>query len=123
MAATELMLGDLLAEGSVNQIKKAMQHHLKAIEIAAPIANDQRFQTRRMAKHILIDAHLAVARDVSLGEFQRQDEVVPKWLSRARALVEEYIQRDQGDPALRLRVYEEILATAADLRIRTTPSA
>ncbi|MEM8678301.1 MAG: tetratricopeptide repeat protein [Planctomycetota bacterium] len=115
-AATELVMGDLLAEGSVNKIKAAMQHHLKAIEIAAPIANDERFQVRRMAKELLIDAHLAVARDVSLGEFQRQEEVVPKWLSRARALVEEYIQRDQGDPALRLAVYQQILATAADLR-------
>lgn len=114
-ALAELQMGNLIAEGPTPQFKKAMQHHLRAIDLAAPLANDRRFVPRRLAKHVLIDAHLAVARNISRGDYQRQTEVAPKWLSRGRALVEELIKRDQGDPALRLKVHRYIMATAADL--------
>ena len=92
-----------------------MQHHLRAIDLAAPIANERQFAARRLAKQVLVDAHLAVARNISRGDYQRQNEVAPRWLSRGRALVEEYVKRDQGDPALRLKVHRYIMATAADL--------
>jgi len=49
--------------------------------------------------------------------------VVPKWLSRASALVDEYVERDEGDPALRLKVYRQMLATAADLRADGNPDS
>ena len=121
-AHAEQQLGDMIAASQPGQFKKAMQHHLKAIEIAATLANDQRFQVRRLAKQVLFNAHLAVARDISLGEFQKQNEVVPKWLSRARAIVDESIERDQGDRVQRLKVYSTILASAADLRNPDDPA-
>jgi tetratricopeptide (TPR) repeat protein len=118
----ELQLGNLIAEGPAPRHKEAMQHHLTAIDLAAPLANDRRFMSRRLAKRILVDAHLAVARNISRGKYQRQRQVAPKWLSRGRALVEELISRDQGDPALRLVVYQNILSTAADLNNPDDPS-
>jgi tetratricopeptide (TPR) repeat protein len=88
----ELQMGNLIANGPMPRFKEAMQHHLKAIDLAAPLANDRRFMSRRLAKRVLIDAHLAVARDISRGKYQRQKQVAPKWLSRARALVEELVR-------------------------------
>lgn len=120
-AAAKNILGDVLTSQQPGKFNEAMQHHLKAIELAAPLANDARFDVRRLAKRTLVDAHLAVARDIALGDYQRQLEIVPKWLSRARALTEEFIRRDQGDRALRLKVQRVILATAADLRYPDSP--
>lgn len=121
-AAGELLVGNIYAWQAPGRFKEAMQHHLAAIELAAQLVNDPRFEVRRLAKEILVDCHLAVARNISLGEYDRQDVVVPKWLARAAALVEEYVQRDEGDPALRLKLYRQMLATAADLRSDGDPA-
>jgi tetratricopeptide (TPR) repeat protein len=112
----------LIANGPTPRFKEAMTHHLGAIDLAAPLANAREFEARRLAKHILVDAHLAVARNISRGKYQRQRQVVPKWLSRSRALVEELVTRDQGDPALRLKVYQHVLASAADLENPDDPA-
>ena len=121
-AMASLLKGNLIADGSTPRYKEAMKHHLRAIDLAAPLANDPAFADRRLAKHILVDAHLGVARNISQGKYQRQRTGVPKWLSRSRALVEELITRDQGDPALRLKVYKHVLASAADLENPDDPS-
>ncbi len=120
-AMGESLLGRLSAEGHGSDYKEAMEHHLKAIEMAAPLANSREFLTRRMAKRILIESHMCVSRNISLGDFQRQDVVVPKWISRSRALVEEFVKRDQGDASLRLDIYRLMFATAADLRNTDNP--
>ncbi len=120
-AEIELIEGDILAEEKAGQFNQAMRHHLRAIRLAAPLANDSRFVPRRTAKLTLIQAHLAVARDISLGSFQKQREVVPRWLNRGKALVEEYVRRDQGDRGLRLVAAAEALACAANLRNSEDP--
>ncbi len=122
-AETQAVLGDLVASGQEGEYKVALNHHLRAIELAAPVANEREFAQRRLAKDVLIQAHLAIARDISLGEFQSQDTVVPQWLGRARALVEEAIKRDQGDRTYRLDVYRQTLATAADIRNGDNPAS
>lgn len=121
-AMASLQRGNLIANGPSPRYKEAMKHHLRAIDLAAPLANDRSFDARRLAKHILVDAHLSVARNISRGKYQRQRKVVPKWLSRSRALVEELVTRDQGDPALRLKVYQHVVASAADLENPDDPS-
>ncbi|HEY6562979.1 MAG TPA: tetratricopeptide repeat protein, partial [Pirellulaceae bacterium] len=120
-AQVAVILGDVLAQEKPGQFNRALRKHLKGIELAAPLANDPRFEVRRAAKRTLIEAHLAVARDISLGNFQRQLEVVPKWVDRAKALVEEYVQRDQGDRALRLVAAHQSLAAAADVQNPSDP--
>ncbi len=121
-ATASLIKGNLIADGRTPRYKDAMKHHLRAIDLAAPLANDPGFESRRRAKNILVDAHLSVARNISRGKYQKQRQVVPKWLSRSRSLVEELITRDQGDPALRLKVYRHVLASAADLDNPDEPS-
>jgi hypothetical protein len=63
-----------------------------------------------MAKDILVDAHLAVAQDIALGNFQRKREVVPKWLTRATQLAEDFVAHDAGDETIRMEVYRTTLA-------------
>ena len=45
-----------------------------------------------------------------MGNFQRQREVVPKWLLRATELAEEFITGDEGDETVRMEIYRTTLA-------------
>ena len=108
-ARAHCLLGNLLAIGPDANHEEALEHHLKAIDLGIDSTDDRRFATRRMAKHVLVDAHMSVARDIALGNFQRQQEVVPKWLLRATELADEFISDDNGDELLRLHVFRNTL--------------
>jgi tetratricopeptide (TPR) repeat protein len=103
-ARAECQLGDLIAAGPVRNYKDAMQHHMAAIQLAAPLANDANFEVRQSAKRVLVDAHLAVANDIARGDWQRKAETVSKWLSSASELASNMIEHDGGDPSLKLLV-------------------
>ncbi len=109
-ARAEYQWGNLRALGSEPDMQEALNHHLKAIELAAKHASDGNTDVRHMAKDILVDAHLAIAQDIALGHFQRQREVVAKWLTRATELAEEFIGSDAGDETMRMEVYRTTLA-------------
>lgn len=101
-ARAECQLGDLLANFSKPDFQQAIEHHQQAIKLATPLAADERFQVRRAAKRVLIDAHLAVAGDVARGNWRRQLEVTTKWAERADLLVEDFVTNERGDQTLRL---------------------
>ena len=42
-AGSECLLGDLLAQSSDGRYKEAMEHHLRSIELVAPLANEREF--------------------------------------------------------------------------------
>jgi tetratricopeptide (TPR) repeat protein len=114
-ARANCQLGDLLALGTEADHHKALKYHLQAIDLAMKVVGEKRFAIRRMAKRVLIDAHLSVARDIALGNFQRQKEVVPKWLLRATELADEFIADDHGDALLRVHIFRATLATYGEL--------
>jgi tetratricopeptide (TPR) repeat protein len=109
-ARAEYQWGNLMVMGPEPNLQEATTHHLKAIELASKSVTDPIAEDRRMAKDLLLDAHLAVAQDIALGNYQRQKEVVPKWLSRAKELAEDLVSREQGDPILQMEVYRTMLA-------------
>lgn len=109
-ARAEYQWGNLLAVGPEADPQDAITHHLKAIELAAKHVRSTHGETRRMAKDILVDAHLAVAQDIAVGNFQRQREVVPRWLTRATELAEDFIEEDAGDETMRMEIYRTTLA-------------
>lgn len=112
-ARAECQMGDLIANGPKPAYKEAMQHHLAAIRIAAPMADESRFAIRRAAKRVLVDAHLAVALDIARGDFRNKTQVTAKWLERSHALVDDLIAEEQGDPVVRLwAMRTELLASA-----------
>ena len=121
-AAALSLLGRLVSMGLAGNHKSAMQYHLDAIDIAAKLVNDPVRDRRRLAKMTLIRSHLAIARNISMGDFQKQQKVVPKWLSRSRALIDEFVEHERGDRSIYLDLYRQILATAADIRNTEDPS-
>lgn len=117
------LLGNLLAASPAHDYKQAMEHHMSAIQAADPLSISEHVAIRRAAKQVLIDAHLAVAHDIAAGTFQQKERVVPKWLSRASAYVQDMIEAEDGDPALRLKLVRGALATcvAAPGKVDATP--
>jgi len=103
-------LGDLLAASPAHDYKLAMEHHLSAVKAADPLSLDKRLAVRRAAKLLLVDAHLAVANDIAYGYWQQKETAVTKWLTRAQAYVDDLINHEEADPALRLLVARGALA-------------
>lgn len=120
-AAAELAWGNLLAHGPERDYPAAVTHHTKAIKLATPLAQSENAAERRVALQLLIDANLAVARDVGLGNYKRQSEVVPKWLNKAQALQQLAVQ-DGVDEALELQVASKSLAALAGMSEPLDPS-
>ena len=112
-ARAEYQLGNLIASGPDPVFEEAMAHHLKAVDLSVKHVNDKAAKVRRMAKNILVEAHIAVAQDIALGNFQKKSDVVPKWLTRAAQLGDDFIENDHGDETIRLRVYRSTLAIYA----------
>ncbi len=105
-AAALSLQGELVAARDGANTSKAMRYHTRAIKIADPLAVSADDQVRRLAKEILLETHLAVARDIAWGNWKKKEDVVPRWLERASAFAEESIDNEGGSLELRLRVAE-----------------
>ncbi len=121
-ASAELAWGNVLAYGPERDYPAAVSHHTKAIKLATPLAQSKQAAERRVALRILIDANLAVARDVALGNYKRQTEVVPKWIEKAKALQQLALQ-DGADEFLELHVAAASLTALAAMSEPLDPSA
>ncbi|NOZ38930.1 MAG: hypothetical protein GXP24_01730 [Planctomycetes bacterium] len=114
-------MGLLASLGSQKVAKRAMPLHSKAIEIADRLAVDDDPLVRLPAKQLLVEAHLAVAVEISVGDWQQKDESVPQWIERASALAEALIAEDSSYLPLRLQVAVSSLAAAANLEKPINP--
>jgi len=108
-ARSELVLGELTAGGQ-RDFKAAVSRFMTAIRLATPLAEDDRFAVRRQAKETLVEAHLATGLCIAAGDWQKKEEVCEKWFDRAESYVADLVDRDQGDPALKLKLIQHRLA-------------
>jgi len=109
-------MGLLASLGSKKVARRAMPLHSKAIEIADRLAVGDDPLVSQQAKQLLVEAHLAVAVEISLGDWQQKDETVPQWIERSSALAEALIAEDaEAFLPLRLQVAVSSLAAAANL--------
>jgi tetratricopeptide (TPR) repeat protein len=109
-------MGLLASLGSQEIAKRAVPLHTKAIDLADELAVDADSAVRRAAQQLLVDAHLAIAEQISLGEFQRKDEFVAQWIGRASALAEEMIAAGDGDLSWRLKIAVAALKAGGNLQ-------
>lgn len=121
-AQAELLWGDVLSHGPARDYPTAIEHHTKAIRLATPLAKDADPAVRRSALLTLVDANMAIARDVALGNYKRKGEVVPKWLAKAEAAKRQAIE-DGAHEHLELQVAAGTLATYACLAEPLDPTA
>lgn len=109
-------LGDLASTGPTHDYKHAIEHYTKAIETADALVKHRTAAIRRDAKHVLVDAHLGAAMCVAWGNWNKKETMVPKWLGRAGEVIDDLVQRDQGDPELRFQLARRTLAAQVGMR-------
>lgn len=122
-ARARLQLGDQWTAGAKRDFGKAMEQHLRAIEQAQALADDPKAAVRRSAKEVLLDAHLAVARDVAWGQWKNKTEAVSSWIDKARVLADDLVAHEEGCPELKLRVARQAVASCVGAQGEMDPSA
>jgi tetratricopeptide (TPR) repeat protein len=109
-------LGDLASIGPTHDYKQAIEFYTKAIETADAIAKHRTATIRREAKYVLVDAHLGASMCVAWGNWNKKENVVPKWLGRANEVIDDLVQRDDGDPELKFQLARRTLAAQVGMR-------
>ena len=110
------LLGDLVSSGPNPDYPRAIEYHTQAIKTADPLAINRHPAIRLAAKEVLIDAHLGAAHDIAWGSWNEQKLAVSRWLDRATAFAEEYIENDGGSVEHRFRVAHRALAVSIGLK-------
>lgn len=111
----------LASLGDVQIASKAIPFDSRAIEIADRVATTKDDSTRRMAKQLLVEAHLAVAEEISRQAFNQKVESLSLWVGRASGLAEECIENDGGNVELRLLIAQRALAALANFKPTLDP--
>ncbi len=101
-AAAYCQWGDLLQQTGSQKNREAVAHHVKAIELAAPVVNDSHVAVRRAAKRTLIDAHLALAVDIAAGDWENKEATVGQWLKRSKIYIDDMRTNEQATAELEL---------------------
>lgn len=114
-------MGRLASQGDAKVADKSIGFHTMAIEVADNLATSDDLRERRAALEVLLDAHLAIAREVARRDYDSKIETVSQWIARASGLAEEMIANEGGELELRLRVAEQSLAAVASLKPTKDP--
>ncbi len=114
-------MGLLAAMGEASIADKAVGFHTMAIDEADKLATSDDVAKRRLAKRLLVEAHLAIAVDISQREYSNKMDNVAQWVSRASAFAEEAIENDGGDLGLRVRVAQQSLAALSNFKPANDP--
>lgn len=114
--------GDLFADGPDRNYGQAMDAHTRAVRLAETAVDDKRLAVRRTAKDVLIDAHLGIAEDIAWGDWKGKEEVVAKWLDKARRMADQWSQAGEASPDMRLVVRRRAAACCVGLQGLGDPS-
>ena len=115
-------LARLATLGDAGIASKAISFDLEAIRLADVAASSKNVKERRAAKRLLVEAHLAIARDVASHAYANKLESVSQWVGRASGLAEDFIANDGGSLELRLLVANEALAALASFKPSKDPT-
>ncbi len=122
-AAGFAQLGDLLLEGPRRDVDDALKFHQAALKLAIPLASDADSPDRRAALGIVIDSHLAIAQDISLGNWRNKPQAIDGWTRRAAQFAQRAIQQGDAGADAVLSVSRAALAAHAALRGATDGGA
>jgi tetratricopeptide (TPR) repeat protein len=114
-------MGKLAALGDSEIASKAIAFENRSIALADSLATSKNIKERRAAKEVLIEAHLAVARQIARQDFDNKLASVSQWISRASGLAEDMIEHDGGTLELRLLVARESLEALANFKPTKDP--
>jgi tetratricopeptide (TPR) repeat protein len=114
-------MGKLAALGDIEIASKAIAFENRSISLADSLATSKNIKERRAAKQVLIEAHLAVARQIAKQDFENKLASVSQWIARSSGLAEDMIEHDGGSLELRLLVARESLEALANFKPTKDP--
>ena len=115
-------MGKLAALGDAEIASKSIPFENRAIALADSLATSKNVKERRAAKQVLIEAHLAVARQIAKQDYANKLQSVSQWIGRASGLAEDFIAHDGGSVDLRLLVAKESLESLASFKAGKDPA-
>ncbi|MDR0869594.1 MAG: hypothetical protein LBN39_02260 [Planctomycetaceae bacterium] len=77
------LLGDLYRTSQNPDYEIAIECHSDAIRLATALIDNDNPTVRQSAKDVLFEAHLGAAKDVAWGKWDKKEEAINKWISRA----------------------------------------
>ena len=113
--------GRLASLGEENIAKKAINFHKMAIDLADQLATSADDNERRIAKRLLVQSHLDVARGLARSDYDNKADSIAEWIERASSFAEEAIENDSASLELRLLVAREALGSLAEMRPTKNP--
>lgn len=121
-AAALAQLGDQVAAGPDRDYKQAAMYHQQAIRIAQTLVKDRRVAVRRVARQVLLDAHLAMANDIAWGNWKNKTNAVTQWLKRSEKLVEDGEKLAADVANERFQLCQDALAAYVGLQGKLDPT-
>ncbi|MEC9095904.1 MAG: hypothetical protein VX776_04680, partial [Planctomycetota bacterium] len=105
------MMGELLVNSNSPDYKQAMIHHSESIQRARELMEDDDLGIQFDAMRLVIEGHLAVARDIARGTFaeKEKESVVPKWVNIAWELTDHLLRHDYHDSTIGMEVCRRAL--------------
>lgn len=112
-AQVQRLLGRAGLAGAAPNHQAVVEHFAEAIRRAAPLAAKSSSPLYPAACEVLLDAHLGTAEAIAEGPWQQKGRVIPKWVSRAEAIVNEFQGPETDRMVLELQLCRGALAAAA----------
>jgi len=113
LAQTARLSGRIHLAQKTPDYQKAVDQFGEAIRRASPLLTKQSPVLQAAAREVLLDAHLGTALAIAKGTWQQKSRVIPKWISRADAVVKEYTGDEQGRQVLEMQLCRGALAVSA----------
>ena len=113
IAQVQRLLGRAALAGAAPNHQAAVDHFAEAVRRAAPMATQTSSPLYPAACEVLLDAHLGTAEAIAEGTWQQKGRVIPKWVSRAEAIVDEFQGPEADRLVLELELCRGALAAAA----------
>jgi tetratricopeptide (TPR) repeat protein len=113
LAQTARLSGRIHLAQKSPDYQKAVDQFGEAIRRASPLLTKQSPALQAAAREVLLDAHLGTALAIAKGTWQQKSRVIPKWVSRADAVVKEFTGDEQERQVLELQLCRGALAVSA----------
>jgi tetratricopeptide (TPR) repeat protein len=112
-AQAERLLGRIVLAENTPDYQKSVEHFAEAIRRATPLIASRSTSIQKAAREVLLESHLGTALAIAKGTWQQKSRVIPKWIARSEAIVNELKAAAEDRNALELQLCRGALAVAA----------
>lgn len=102
---------ELASTGPAPDFEVGIELYREAIRQATPLSEDARPAVRKLARRVMIEAHLGVGRCIAWGQLKDAATVSAQWNERAKLLAEAAIGDEDVAEEILLTIHRSIMST------------